>query len=104
MKEISCNGAIDEVFIRIRTECDPFYLKVDNGEDGRVSADLGDEDRPLPRGDFGVYCPVTFVKDQWLFRGNVEFEATVNGKTYWMGGEKELEEFKINPTKFLLPQ
>lgn len=78
-------------------------MKVDNADDVRVTGDLGDEDRPLPRGDFGLFCPVTFIKDQWLFRGSSEFEVTIGGKTYWMAGEKELEEFKFNPTQFLLP-
>lgn len=31
-------------------------------------------------------------------------EATVYGKTYWMAGEKELEEFKANPKKYMIAQ
>jgi adenylate/nucleoside-diphosphate kinase len=76
-------------------------LKVDNPDDNRVSADLGEEDKPLPKGNFGDYCPVTYVKDQWLVRGSNEFEVTINGKTYWLAGEKEAEEFKFNPNKFI---
>jgi hypothetical protein len=45
-------------------------LRVDNPEDVRVSADLGDEDKRLPKGDFGDYCPVTYVKDGWLAKGD----------------------------------
>ena len=63
VKEISCNGPKEDVLIRIRTEIDPFYLKIDVADDNRVSADLGEEDRKLPKGDFGDYCPVTYVKD-----------------------------------------
>jgi len=97
VREISCNGGVDEVLIRIRNEIDPFYLKVDNPDDVRVSADLGEEERKLPKGDFGDYCPVTYVKDNWLVKGNPEFEATVHGKTFIFAGEKEAEEFKLNP-------
>lgn len=97
VKEISCNGSEEDVFIRIRNEIDPFFLKVDNAEDVRMSADLGDEDKKLPKGDFGDYCPVTYVKEKWIVRGNPEMEVTINGKTYWPAGEKEQEEFKFNP-------
>ena len=72
VKEISCNGKEDDVFIRIRNEIDPFYLKVDNVDDIRTSADLSEEDKKLPKGDFGDYCPVTYIKDNWLVRGNPE--------------------------------
>jgi len=70
VKEISCNGAKDDVFIRIRNEIDPFYVKVDNPDDVRATADLDEEDKRLPKSDFGDYCPVTYVKDNWLVRGN----------------------------------
>lgn len=102
VKEISCNGNRDEVLIRIRNEIDPFYLKIDNAEDNRTTADLGEEDKKLDKGDFGEYCPVTYVKEKWLVRGNQENEVTINGKTYWLTGEKEAEEFKFNPSKFLI--
>lgn len=72
VKEIGCNGTEEDVFIRIRNEIDPFYLKIDNLDDVRTSADLGEEDKKLPKGDFGDYCPVTYVKEKWLVRGNPE--------------------------------
>ena len=72
VREISCNGKVEDVFIRIRNEIDPFFVKVDVADDVRVSADLGEEDRKLPKGDFGDYCPVTYVKDNWIVRGNPE--------------------------------
>ena len=66
-----------------------------------MSADLSDEDKKLPKGDFGDYCPVTYVKDNWIVRGNPEQEVTIFGKTYWLAGEKEAEVFKFNPVDFL---
>lgn len=104
MREISCNGEPETVRIRIRNEIDPFFTKVDNPDDVRVTADLGEGDRPLPKGDFGEYCPVTFVNDGWLVKGNPEQEVTIHGKTYWLAGEKEAEKFKFNPIEFLKTQ
>jgi len=39
-----------------------------------------------------------------LIRGNPEFESTVFGRTYLFANEKEQEEFKFNPQKFLVTQ
>lgn len=88
-KEISGVGDVDTVAIRIRAEIDPFFVRVDNPEDVRVTADLGEDDKRLPKGDFGDYCPVTYVKDGWLSKGDPLFESTVYGKTYVFVGEKE---------------
>ena len=43
--EISATGSIDDVCIRIRMNIDPFYLRVDNPDENRANADLGEEDR-----------------------------------------------------------
>lgn len=109
VKEISCLGTAQEVFIKIRTEIDPFFLLADNPEDNRTTADdvnIEDDDsgvatKWLPKSDFGDYCPVTYVNASFLVKGSQEFESTVHGKTYWFAGEKEHEEFKFNPAKFL---
>ncbi len=47
-------------------------------------------------------CPVTYVNENWLCKGNSEIEMTIGGKTYWFAGEKEQEEFKFNPEKYLI--
>jgi YHS domain-containing protein len=44
---------------------------------------------------------MTLLKESWMFPGNVEFEALVKGRTYRFAGEKELEEFKIDPMKHI---
>lgn len=47
VKEINCAGSIDDVFIRIRTELDPFFLLPDNPEDFRTTADdVAEPDMP----------------------------------------------------------
>ena len=106
LKEIDCGGDAEKVFIKIRTAMDPFFMQLDNPEDCRVTADLDNLpptdpeeladvdkdalfDRPLPRSDFGPYCPVTFVKDGFMVKGNPEIESTLYGKTYYFAGEPE---------------
>jgi hypothetical protein len=88
-KEINGNGAEEDVGVRIRAEIDPFEPRCDNPEDVRVSADLDEEAKKLPKCNYGDYCPVTFVKEGWLVKGNPEFEVTVHGKTYLLAGEAE---------------
>jgi adenylate/nucleoside-diphosphate kinase len=78
-------------------------MKVDNPDDVRQSSELSEEDKRLPKGDFGDYCPVTYVNDRWLVRGNPEQEVSINGKTYWLAGEKEAEQFKFNPKQYFYP-
>jgi adenylate/nucleoside-diphosphate kinase len=63
---IEAQGTEDDVTIKIRMDIDPFYLRVDNPDDVRVSADLDEDARKLPKGDFGDYCPVTYVNDNFL--------------------------------------
>jgi len=100
-RELPATGTIDEVTIRIQMEIDPFFMRADNPEDVRVAADLGEEEK-LPKGDFGDYCPVTFINDGFLIKGKPDFEATVFGKQYLFASEKDLNEFKINPAKYLV--
>ena len=87
--ELDATGTIDDIFIKIQKKIDPFFTRVDNAEDVRVSADLGEEDKKLPKGDFGDFCPVTYVKEGWLVKGNPELEKTIFGKTFLLAGEKE---------------
>jgi adenylate/nucleoside-diphosphate kinase len=104
VREIDATGTDEEVLVKLLKELDPFVLQCDNPEDVRVTADLGEEDRKLPKGDFGDYCPVTYVDESFLVKGNPEFEHTVHGKTYLFAGEKEHETFKKDPSKYLIVQ
>jgi adenylate/nucleoside-diphosphate kinase len=117
VSEINASGSIDAVAIKIRNDIDPFFLRVDNPEDVRVSADLPErerdevtnefvnpDDKRLPKGDFGDYCPVSYVDEGFLIKGNPELEVTVFGKTYTFSGEKEMEAFKVNPAKYMIAQ
>lgn len=101
-REINATGTIEEVAVRIRFEIDPFADRCDNPDDVRDPVDPADEEaKRLPIGDFGDYCPVTYVKEGYLLKGSAEQEVQVFGKTYRLAGENELNEFKADPTKFL---
>lgn len=101
VNEISCNGTIDKVMARVYTAIDPFFPQVDSTDNVRGSDEVGDEDKPLPRGEYGYFCPVTLANDSWLYPGSEEFEAQVNERVYRLAGETELEEFKADPMKFV---
>jgi len=103
--EVDCTGTKEEVFIKIRTKIDPFFMQADSEE---VKFDwstlpTADEENPKrgPRSDFGDFCPVTYCKSGFLVKGKSDFESFVFGKSYRFAGEKEQEEFKFNPNTFL---
>jgi hypothetical protein len=101
VKRIDCSGSEEDVWIKIRTDLDPFFCKPDNADDVQVSADIEeDEDgnkKRLPRSDFGDYCPVTFVEEGFMVKGDPEKESLVYGKTYLFADEKAQEKFNRNP-------
>lgn len=106
LKEIDCSGTIEEVFIKIKTEVDPFFCQADNPDDVFISEDFigGDEDegkKRIPKSDFGNFCPVTYVDSNSLIKGSEEQELFVYGKRYLFAGETELEKFKFNPAKYM---
>ena len=105
VKEIDCSGSIEDVFIKIRTEIDPFFTLPDNPEDVKVSEEYEDEEKKrIPRSDFGDYCPVTYVDAQFLVKGSEEKELFVYGKRYLFAGDEELEKFRFDPSKYLIVQ
>ena len=98
--DINATGSIEDVGHKITTELDPFQLRVDN-----YTLERTEDQKPMPFGEFGDYCPVTYVKDNWLAKGvpeNPDLECSVFGKIYRFSGEKEIEQFKFNPAKFLV--
>ena len=86
---------------RVYAAIDPFFTQVDNPENVRNTDELGEEDKPLPKGEYGYFCPVTLTNDTWLYPGSEEFEAQVYERVYRLAGEKELEDFKADPMKYI---
>ena len=103
VKEIDCSGKIEDVFIKIRTEIDPFFIQADNPEEIKVSEEYEDEEKKrIQKSDFGDYCPVTYVDSQFLVKGSEEKELFVHGKRYLFAGDEELEKFKFDPSKYMI--
>lgn len=104
--KIDCNGSPDDVFIKIRTAIDPFFLKPDNPEEVMTTNDMEEDDegnkKRLPRSDFGDYCPVTFVNEGYMVKGDPEKESLVFGKTYLFAGDKEQEKFNRDPIQYMI--
>lgn len=104
--EIDCNGSPEEVFNKIRRAIDPFCLQPDKEEDIITTADMPEDDdgvkARLPRSDFGDYCPVTFVDEGFMIKGDPEQEEQVFGKTYLFATEKERKLFQNNPAKYMV--
>lgn len=101
VNEISCDGTVEEVMARVFAAIDPFFTQIDNTDNVRTTDELGEEDKQLPRGEYGDFCPVTLTKDSWLFPGSEEFEAQVDERVYRLAGETELEIFKADPKKYI---
>lgn len=106
LKEVDCNGTPEEVFIKIRTALDPFFLKPDNPENCITSEDMEEDDEGnkarLPKSDFGDYCPVTFVDEGYMVKGDPTQESIVYGKTYLFSSEKEKAIFDKDPVKYMV--
>ena len=112
MEMKDCTGTIDVVHFKIRSRLDPFFTRPDDTTDDiRTSADYEEEEiHRMPRSDFGDYCPVTYVDDGYLVKGGADEdggdpnELYVNGKRYFFAGQKEMEKFKNEPSKYMIVQ
>ncbi len=103
IKEISLEGTADELFNRICTVIDPFYPKENEEESVRNAPEIWNDPEdnekevviePVPWGEFGPYCPVTFIEDNWLVPGNEEIESYVYGCRYRFYNEQQKKKFK----------
>jgi adenylate/nucleoside-diphosphate kinase len=72
--DIGCNGSVEDVMARVYAAIDPFFVQVNNPENVRNSDEVGEEEKPLPKGEYGDFCPVTLTNDTWLYPGSDEHE------------------------------
>lgn len=94
VKDISINKPWKEILNQVLLAVDPFYIRVDRETDIVVQDDLGENDEPVPWGDYGPYCPVTLAEEGWLLSGKKDLELQVRGRKYWFYGEAEQTKFK----------
>ena len=97
--EINCMDKIEILKLNLMMKIDPFCMRIDNKED--AAGENEDTILPLPKGEFGDFCPVTFKDENWLFYGYKEFELMVNSRKYIFAGEKERDKFAINPKSYI---
>ena len=100
--EVGYNEPIDELRLKLENALNPFNIKIDQEDKVVAPSEINLEEKyPLSRGPFGLFCPVIYKEDNWLFYAPEANEVQVNQKVYRISGEKEMEKFRNNPAKYL---
>ena len=100
--EVGYNEPIEELRLKLENALNPFNVKVDQEDKVVLPSEVNLEEKyPLSRGPFGLFCPVIYKEDNWLFYAPEANEVQVNQKVYRISGEKEMEKFRNNPAKYL---
>ena len=97
---MNINQSPEEIINKIRQIIDPFYSKCDEDSLNRVCADKQEDGDPIPMGFCGEYCPLA-LSEGWLMKGKDDFEVGFEGKRFKFTGEKEVNSFKEDPTKYI---
>ena len=100
--EVGYNEPIEELKLKLENALKPFNIKIDQEDKVVAPSEINLEEKyPLSRGPFGLFCPVIYKEDNWLFYAPEANEVQVNQKVYRISGEKEMEKFRNNPAKYL---
>ena len=100
--EVGYNEPIEELKLKLENALNPFNIKIDQEDKVVAPSEINLEEKyPLSRGPFGLFCPVIYKEDNWLFYAPEANEVQVNQKVYRISGEKEMEKFRNNPAKYL---
>ena len=100
--EVGYSEPIEELKLKLENALNPFNVKIDQEEKVILPSEVNVEEKyPLSRGPFGLFCPVIYKEDNWLFYAPEANEIQVNQKVYRISGEKEMEKFRNNPAKYL---
>jgi len=99
--EINCADTFDNIKSRLKLVLNPFYPRLDNEERIYANADVPEDKVPINKGEFGIFCPVTYKEENWLYYCMEEFETQINHRKYRFASEKEMEIFKKNPLKYI---
>lgn len=99
--EINCADTPDNIRTKLQLILNPFYPRIDSEERSYGNADVPEEKVPLNKGEFGIFCPVTYKEENWLYYCLEEFETQINHRKYRFASEKEMELFKKNPLNYI---
>ena len=91
---------IEQVRIKLEYALNPFLIQQDDEEKSYNKEDFTPEKINMPYGEYGKFCPVTYLKDNWLFQGSGEFETNINHRRYVFATAEDQEEFKKNYRKY----
>jgi adenylate kinase family enzyme/YHS domain-containing protein len=101
--EINCTDRIENIKLKLIQSINPFYTRIDSENTIFSNADVNLEEKaPIQKGEFGIFCPVTYKNERWLFYSGEEFEVQVNQRKYRFASEKEQEMFRRDPTEYLM--
>jgi len=101
VKEISLAGSVQDVFYRIRTAIDPFFVHCDEEDAVRLAVEVNEEEDAVALGEYGSYCPATLKTDNWLLPGKSDHEVYVRGRKHKFFSEKELLYFREHLPEFV---
>lgn len=100
--EVGYNEPLEVLKRKLINAINPFSIRVDTEDKVVQPSDIPADDKfPLSRGPYGVFCPVTYKEDNWLFYAPEANEMQVNQRIYRLAGEKEMEKFRANPEIYL---
>ena len=100
--EVGYNEPMEILKRKLINAINPFSIRVDSEDKVILPADVPPEEKfPLSRGAFGLFCPVTYKEENWLFYAPEANEVQVNQRVYRLAGEKEMEKFRANPEIYL---
>lgn len=100
--EVNCVDTFENIQKFLIKELNPFTIRMDNEERITANADVNPEEKlPLNKGEYGIFCPVTYKEENWLFYCGEEFETQLNQRKYRFASEKEMETFKKEPSLYI---
>ena len=66
--EVGYNEPLDELKLKLENALNPFNIKIDQEDKVVAPGEVNLEEKyPLSRGPFGLFCPVIYKEDNWLF-------------------------------------
>lgn len=94
--KLNISDTIEGIKEKLNIMLNPFIDKIDDEEKYYTSSEFGNERIQMPFGEYGKYCPVTLIKENWLISGISEEELTINHRRYVFASKRENEEFRKN--------
>ncbi|MCQ2816063.1 MAG: nucleoside monophosphate kinase [archaeon] len=100
--EVGYNEPMESLKLKLINALNPFSIRLDKEESIIPPADVNPEEKfAISKGPFGLFCPVIYKEDNWLYYCTEENEVQVNQRLYRLAGEEEKKKFEENPGLYL---